>query len=77
VSSIRTNAGRETVGSMSGANWSRHTCSSCRKPSMPNANSNNGTSDESIWNEIALANVSRSFATKPSTTARALPGIVR
>jgi hypothetical protein len=42
---------------------------------MPNANSSNGTSDESIWNEIALANVRRSFATKPSTTPRAFRAI--
>src|SRR5215207_1702088 len=70
ASSISANADCETAAFTSGASSSRQTSSSWRSPSMPNANSRNGTIADRIWNEIALADVSRSLATKPSTTAR-------
>ncbi len=63
MSSTSANAGAETLRFTSGASSSRQASSSWRKPSTPKANSRNGTSEERIWKEIALANVSRSFST--------------
>lgn len=57
------NAGADTLPFTSGASSVRQTSSSSRKPSTPKANSRNGTSEERIWKEIALAYVSRSFST--------------
>src|SRR5215210_1241085 len=72
ASSMTWNAGPETAPWMSGASSSRQTLSRSRKPSRPHANSRNGTIAERIWKEIALAYVSRSFSTKPSTSALVL-----
>ena len=67
VSSTNANADGDTAVFRSGARSSLQTPSRCRNPSSANPNSRNGTIEEMIWNEIALAYVSRSFSTKAST----------
>ena len=63
ASSRKAKAASETPALISGASSWLQTSSRCRKPSSPKPNSRNGTSEERIWKEIALAYVSRSFAT--------------
>jgi hypothetical protein len=62
ASSANAKAASETPALNLGASSWLHTSSRCRKPSSPKPNSRNGTSEERIWNEIALAYVSRSFS---------------
>jgi hypothetical protein len=62
TSSAKANAASETLALICGASSRLQTSSRCRKPSSPKPNSRNGTSEDRVWNEIALAYVSRSFS---------------
>jgi hypothetical protein len=55
ASSMNEKAAPDTLSFAFGASSSLQTSSRCRKPSRPNPNSRNGTIEERIWKEIALA----------------------